>query len=410
MSRPGMWSASSARTRPGRPPCSTWPPGCWRRPPARSRCLAARPGHPGPARQGGVRRPGRAGLRRAAGRRSPEAGRAPQPGLGRRPGAPPDRAARPGPRPESGETVGRAAGPARADPGHRQAARVADLGRAGRQPGPAGPAGVPAGPDGGNRRAGPVRGAVRPPDRRPGTDLLLPDRAVRPAPGPGHAAGRPAGHLGQPHRPAHHAAGAHQRPGLGPGLDGLRGQLGRSGPGLHEAGQARPPQPPPGGAEMIWLTWRQFRAQAVTAAAALAVFAVLLAVTGPHLASLYAASGISGCYSQSCGQLASNFLSQLRTGIYPAVYLLGIAGIVLAPAVIGIFWGAPLIARELEAGTFRLAWTQSVTRARWLAVKLALTGLAAMASPKRSASSRPGGRHPSATPPASRPTATSRSA
>jgi hypothetical protein len=130
---------------------------------------------------------------------------------------------------------------------------------------------------------------------------------------------------------------------------------------------------------MIWLTWRQFRAQAVTAAAALAVFAVLLAVTGPHLASLYAASGITGCHGGSCGQLASNFLSQVGTGLYPAVYLLGIAGIVLAPAVIGIFWGAPLIAREFEAGTFRLAWTQSITRTRWLAVKLALTGLAAMA-------------------------------
>jgi hypothetical protein len=49
------------------------------------------------------------------------------------------------------------------------------------------------------------------------------------------------------------------------------------------------------------------------------------------------------------------------------------------PAVIGIFWGAPLIARELETGTFRLAWTQSITRTRWLAVKLALTGLVAMA-------------------------------
>jgi hypothetical protein len=33
------------------------------------------------------------------------------------------------------------------------------------------------------------------------------------------------------------------------------------------------------------------------------------------------------------------------------VYLLGLAGVVLAPAVIGIFWGAPLIARELETGT-----------------------------------------------------------
>ena len=48
--------------------------------------------------------------------------------------------------------------------------------------------------------------------------------------------------------------------------------------------------------EMIWLTWRQFRPQAVTAAAALAVFAILLAATGPHLASLYAASGITGCH------------------------------------------------------------------------------------------------------------------
>jgi hypothetical protein len=130
---------------------------------------------------------------------------------------------------------------------------------------------------------------------------------------------------------------------------------------------------------MIWLTWRQFRAQAVAAVAALVVFAVLLAVTGPHLASLYAASGIAGCQSQSCGQLASSFLNLLGTGIYPAVYMLGIAGIVIAPAVIGIFWGAPLIARELETGTFRLAWTQSITRARWLAAKLALPGLAAMA-------------------------------
>ncbi len=130
---------------------------------------------------------------------------------------------------------------------------------------------------------------------------------------------------------------------------------------------------------MTWLTWRQFRAQAVTAAAALAAFAVLLAVTGPHLASLYAASGITGCHGGSCGQLASTFLSRVGVGLYPVVYTLGIAGIVLAPAVIGIFWGAPLIAREFEAGTFRLAWTQSVTRARWLAVKLALTGLAAMA-------------------------------
>jgi hypothetical protein len=131
---------------------------------------------------------------------------------------------------------------------------------------------------------------------------------------------------------------------------------------------------------MIWLTWRQFRAQAITAAAALVVFAVLLAVTGPHLASVYAASGVGTCHDSGCGRLASGFVGQLQaSGPYPALYVISLAVIILTPAVIGVFWGAPLIARELETGTFRLAWTQSVSRARWLAVKLALAGLVAMA-------------------------------
>jgi hypothetical protein len=129
---------------------------------------------------------------------------------------------------------------------------------------------------------------------------------------------------------------------------------------------------------MIWLTWRQFRVQAITAAAALAAFAILLAATGPHLASLYAASKITGCHGFACGNAANAFFGQLA-GLDTVVYLLGIGLILAAPAIIGIFWGAPLIARELEARTFNLAWTQGVTRTRWLAVKLALTCLAAMA-------------------------------
>jgi hypothetical protein len=131
---------------------------------------------------------------------------------------------------------------------------------------------------------------------------------------------------------------------------------------------------------MIRLSWLQFRPQAVTAVAALAAFAVLLAVTGPRLASRYAASGLSRCHGGSCGSVAIAFLSQLQaTSTYPVVYLLGLALIIFAPAIIGIFWGAPLIARELETRTSVLAWTQSITRTRWLVVKLTLTGLAAMA-------------------------------
>jgi ABC-type transport system involved in multi-copper enzyme maturation permease subunit len=135
---------------------------------------------------------------------------------------------------------------------------------------------------------------------------------------------------------------------------------------------------------MTWLTWRQFRAQAVTAAVALAAFAILLAATGPSLASRFAGSRITGCHGASagggCNSAAISFLNRLAaTTLYPAVYAVGLVVIIVAPVIIGIFWGAPLIARELETRTFALAWTQSITRARWLTVKLALTGLAAMA-------------------------------
>ena len=91
---------------------------------------------------------------------------------------------------------------------------------------------------------------------------------------------------------------------------------------------------------MIRLTWLQFRVQAVTPAAGLAAFAVLLAATGPHMASLYAASGLSNCHGGSCQNLAGCFEFELQsTGIYTALYLISVADILLAPAIIGIFWG-----------------------------------------------------------------------
>ncbi len=129
---------------------------------------------------------------------------------------------------------------------------------------------------------------------------------------------------------------------------------------------------------MMWLTWRQFRA--ASHATALAAVAILLN-TGPHLASQYAASGLARCQGDTCAGAASSFLNGLQTGALDhVVYPLGLVLILATPAILGIFWGAPLIAREFEAGTFRLAWNQSVTRTRWLTVKLALTGLAAMAA------------------------------
>jgi hypothetical protein len=132
---------------------------------------------------------------------------------------------------------------------------------------------------------------------------------------------------------------------------------------------------------MIRLTWLQFRMQAAVAAGALVLIAVALALTGPHLAHLYDTSGISLCQAQSnCASLASRFLSEARAAFIDKM-LLGFGGVmVAAPALVGIFWGAPLIARELETGTYRLAWTQTVTPQRWLAVKLGIVGVASVAA------------------------------
>jgi hypothetical protein len=129
---------------------------------------------------------------------------------------------------------------------------------------------------------------------------------------------------------------------------------------------------------MIWLTWRQFRWQAVTAAAVLVVLAAALAATGPGLVSRFDNAGLGTCHA-TCGTLAAKFLSSLRGGPYTALFDAGVVIMYLAPALMGIFWGAPLIARELETGTHRLVWNQTVTRTRWAAVKLGLIGLAAMA-------------------------------
>jgi hypothetical protein len=125
---------------------------------------------------------------------------------------------------------------------------------------------------------------------------------------------------------------------------------------------------------MIRFTWLQFRTQGAVATGALVAVALVAAITGPHLVHLYDTNVATCAAHGDCSTATTLFLqndSSLRTW-------LGILAIVV-PGVIGIFWGAPLVAREVEAGTFRLAWTQSVTRTRWLAAKLGAIGLASTA-------------------------------
>src|SRR3984957_1662330 len=109
---------------------------------------------------------------------------------------------------------------------------------------------------------------------------------------------------------------------------------------------------------MIWLTCRQFRVQALVAVVALVAVAVVLGITN----------------NPSAAVTASGFFSHDHLLKFLSTALVGV------PAIVGAFWGAPLVAREFETGTWRMAWTQSITRTHWLSVKMAMIGLASVAA------------------------------
>jgi len=130
---------------------------------------------------------------------------------------------------------------------------------------------------------------------------------------------------------------------------------------------------------MIRFAWIRFRTQAAVGAGVLAIAAIVLAVTGIQLAHAYD-TAVAVCTRQgNCATVLGGFSGFPSQGDLNAANGLAALGLAV-PALIGMFWGAPLIAREFETGTFCLAWTQGVTRVRWLAVKLGVAGVAAVAA------------------------------
>ena len=114
---------------------------------------------------------------------------------------------------------------------------------------------------------------------------------------------------------------------------------------------------------MSWLIWRTYRAQAVAAGAVLVGFAVLLIITGIQMAAQWQSALVTCTASHTCGNLSGTlFLGSHAVG-FLVIMTLGV------PAVLGLLCGAPLVAQEVEAGTSLFAWTQTITRRRWLAVK-----------------------------------------
>jgi hypothetical protein len=128
---------------------------------------------------------------------------------------------------------------------------------------------------------------------------------------------------------------------------------------------------------MLWVGWRQQRTETVIAAALLAVLAALLIPTGLHIASAYDSGGLSACV----GRVDSRGCQSVIDAFFGRFGQLGdmLAWITLVPGVIGLLLAAPLVS-QLEHGTHRLDWTQSITRGRWLAGKLVLAVVTAVAA------------------------------
>jgi len=131
---------------------------------------------------------------------------------------------------------------------------------------------------------------------------------------------------------------------------------------------------------LAWVTCRQHRPALIGTAALLLVVSLYLLIEG--WAANHAYAKVLACHPVStvaCQQLARSFKLQYWGGNGSALQSGGaqtVSSLMLVlPVLVGVFLGAPVLARELETGTFRFAWTQGCGRLRLTVAKLVLLGV-----------------------------------
>jgi hypothetical protein len=127
---------------------------------------------------------------------------------------------------------------------------------------------------------------------------------------------------------------------------------------------------------MIWVGWRQQRVETSIAAAMLVLLAAVAIPVGVHMASVYSHDDLASCAgsvdSPICASSVAPFLVRFN-----GLNLL-FAWSSLVPALAALLLAAPFVL-DLDNGTCRLYWTQSVTRRRWIVTKLTLSVVAVVA-------------------------------
>ena len=121
---------------------------------------------------------------------------------------------------------------------------------------------------------------------------------------------------------------------------------------------------------MIWLTWRQQRFEAALAAAAIALGIAVLVLTRQAIIADINALGIADCLrGLGDGNTCSNAYQAFKDNFNSQQTLLG--ALIYLPTLVGVVLAAS-VAVEMEQGTYRLAWAQSVTRGRWMLSRIGL--------------------------------------
>jgi hypothetical protein len=111
---------------------------------------------------------------------------------------------------------------------------------------------------------------------------------------------------------------------------------------------------------MIWLTWRRYRVRLILLTLYIAAIIIFMFIT-EHAFQVATAHCPSGAIPYDQGTLCGHGTPRIEGN---ASWVAN--GIGILPALIGMVFGAPLVATELAAQTNRLTWMQGVTRTKWL--------------------------------------------
>lgn len=121
----------------------------------------------------------------------------------------------------------------------------------------------------------------------------------------------------------------------------------------------------------IRLAWRLQRWELASLAAFVVAVVVALVVIGWRMEQIQASA--PACFGEAHGPAGNDrgaceasfmaYSALQQIGVYPAV------GATLAPFLLGVILGPPLVGREIEGRTAAMAWTLSGSRRRWLALR-----------------------------------------